>query len=558
MAAVAELVACNLGADGFNYAPRDGSPPQSLVAEVAKHAPSGGWVNPGLVGLVHEQAASSDERRRRGAWYTPRAVVQGLIGMATSDGWQPSLVIDPTCGGGAFLLAALDHLFAQGLTPHDCVARIRGMDIDHTAVAVSSWSVRLWLLSKGADPDVEVSVVHGNALEQTVPGLADASEPVLIAGNPPFASPLKTGVTRSQSCVLGPYADTAAEHLMRAINTVPNGSRVVLVQPQSVLSGRDTRAMRAHIDGMAPLHALWVAREPVFDAGVRACAPLLVVGECQPDMVRLAAGPMVEPAGERPAQDWGVMGAAALGAPALPVAMLAPNDIASPTLGSMVSCTAGFRDEHYGLVAACAESGLKPDLEDRLVTVGAVDPLTCWWGLRPIRFGGRKWERPVIDPGQLNAKVRGWFERQHQPKVLLATQSKVLEPVIDRDGNLVPSTPLIAVHCDPKDIDLIAAVLLAPPVVLWAWGRWFGTALASDAIKLAARQVGELPLPADNEAWAQAAAIVAKTDPAEPDQAWDQTRLVAEIMTRAYQASSEVFDWWLQRTKPYPAHSSNQ
>jgi hypothetical protein len=291
--------------------------------------------------------------------------------------------------------------------------------------------------------------------------------------------------------------------------------------------------------------------------------------------VTIAFGPEVTVRGACSLRPWGHLGADALGAPGLPPM--------SGRLGELAPATAGFRDEHYGLLAACRESDPTDDgplageagpgggLADvsggpageaggetvgrfaRLVTVGSVDPLSVRWGHAPIRFGGRQWARPVVDPGGLSPKVRAWYGRQLRPKVLLATQTKLLEPVVDRAGRLVPATPLIAVHAQPDDLDRVAAVLLAPPVVLWAWRQWFGTALAVDAVKLAARQVAELPLPADDGAWAEAAALVAEADGADPAAAWDLSVEAAKAMTGAYRASDLVFDWWLARLKPRPS-----
>ena len=536
--------------------------------------PPTGWADPWLVGAIHEQAASTAERKARGAWYTPRSVVEGLLVLATADGVAPANVVDPTCGGGAFLLAALDRLVELGVDPLEAMDRVSGTDLDADAVLVSRWSMLLWLGGRlGANhplvselSSLELRVNQGDALAEVVSDEADRSgdsngddwpEGVLVVGNPPFASPLKKGVVpttaahyRAQrSDLLGPYADIAAAHLLRAVERAGAGSTVVLVQPQSILASRDTEALRDLLDREAPLQAMWAAREAVFDAGVRACAPVLRVGGEAPATVRLAHGPEVTVGAERAPQRWSEHATDALGAPSLPAL--------TGVLADLVTATAGFRDEHYGLVEVCREAKVGESHGNgsdsaRLVTVGAVDPLTTSWGRRPFRFGGKDWSRPMVERAGLSPKVTGWFDRQLAPKVLLATQTKLLEPVVDRRGDLMPATPLIAVHADPGDLDRVAAVLLAPPVVVWAWRRWFGAALTVDAVKLAARQVGELPLPADETAWAEAAAIVATSDPDDPTKAWDNTLAVAAIMTEAYKASDDVLAWWRGRLKERP------
>ena len=53
---------------------------------------------------------------------------------APAPALPPALVIDPTCGGGAFLLAAADRLVAMGLEPAEAATRLAGMDLDASAI----------------------------------------------------------------------------------------------------------------------------------------------------------------------------------------------------------------------------------------------------------------------------------------------------------------------------------------------------------------------------------------------------------------------------------------
>lgn len=543
----------------------------ALLDEVVD--PPGGWANPWLVGSVHEQVASAADRKARGAWYTPRSVVEGLVRIAIVDVAEndlaPNLIVDPTCGGGAFLLAALDRLSELGLEPLRAIECVVGMDLDPTAVEVSRWSMQLWLSQRLGRRRAEAHLQRADVrCGDAMTDLPHAWRgQVTIVGNPPFASPLKTGAVRPSAAafrdarpdLLGPYADLAAIHLLHAIEGLEDGSTLVLVQPQSILSSRDTEGLRSWLDEFAPLQALWVSREALFDAGVRPCAPILRVGAPPSGDVGLYHGPRVDERclrPRRPGLRWGSLAADALGAPELPYLDGAGR------LGSLIAATAGFRDEHYALVAACREAANEASVLDsvfdmdsglgRVFTVGSVDPLTAAWGRRPFRFGGRSWTHPVADREDLPPPVQRWFDRLRRPKVLLATQAKLLEPYIDRQGTVVPATPLIAVTADPADLDRVAAVMLAPPVVLWAWRRWFGTALSVDAVKLAAKQVGELPLPGDVDLWERAAALVARSDALEPSEAWDRTVEVAELMNDAYGADPDVFRWWRSRLKPRP------
>ena len=556
-------------------------------------APPGGWANPRLVGVVHEWSLAAEVRKGRGAWYTPSTVVAGLVrfaahlaaptsrsrpDVAPPDHW--AAIVDPTCGGGAFLIGGLDFWLGRGCTPTEAVGRIAGLDIDSGATAASRWAVALWAASHGVDPGQdlppgwELAIGCGDSLLESWPSSMVAGEsPVLVAGNPPFVSPLKSH-DYGRSDLLGPYADLAARHLLHALGQVPAGSSVVLVQPQSLFSARDIDGLRREIDRSSSpwtLAGMWATPRPVFDAGVRVCAPVIHTSGPQPlssgpATVAVAAEPDVQLvgsvdhlAGESTSTRWGQFGTTALGAPLLPPALRADDGGGGRRLGQLIEATAGFRDEYYAMARACVEgpSSLhRPESslvgQWPLVTVGAVDPLMNWWGQRDTRFAGKTWRYPRVDQALLEAeseKVGRWVRRQLRPKVLLATQTKVLEPYVDRHGICLPATPMLAVHCEPDDVDLVAAVLLAPPVVLWAWTRWFGAALAPFAIKLAARDVAELPLPSDNQAWQEAAALVRLADGAQGDEAAALALAVATTMNAAYAGTPDLVDWWAERAR---------
>ena len=527
--------------------------------------PPGGWSNPWLPGLVHEQAVSASVRRDRGAWYTPPELVRGLVRLVGGVVPMPSFAVDPTCGGGAFLLAVLDHRVEHGESPAEALKRIGGLDIDVDAVTVCRLSLALWAAVHGVTVDADTladTVRVADALTVEYP--ADWPDGRLVIGNPPFATPLKSarsgGLPAAAEAYrlahrneLGQYADLAALHLHRAVETAAEGGPVMLIMPQSVLSSRDVAGLRARIASTSTTAAIWAAREAVFDAGVRACAPVIVAGMRSVARVTLATGPRVEIVGRiahgrSGVDDWAATAARSLGAPTLPSPVLAP----ASTLGDLCTATAGFRDEYYGLVAAAAEwegSGPPPN---RLVTVGSIDPLATRWHTGTTRLGGRRWTAPYIRLDRLDDKVRRWVERQAVPKLVVATQSKLIEPVLDADGMLVPSTPLLSVHAVEDDLAHVAAVLLAPPVVAMAWQRWFGSALAVDALKLAARQLAELPVPVDRQAWDAAADVITTAVSDNPDgltieEGWGAAIEVAALMNSAYRADSGVFDWWFER-----------
>jgi hypothetical protein len=93
----------------------------------------------------------------------------------------------------------------------------------------------------------------------------------------------------------------------------------------------------------------------------------------------------------------------------------------------------------------------------------------------------------------------------------------------------------------------LLAVLLAPPIAALARRAHAGAALSPDAIKLSARQVAALPLPADRLAWAGGAAAARSATMAA--HRGDRTGWRADLdelgvsMCAAYGAD-QVLGWW--------------
>ena len=155
--------------------------------------------------------------------------------------------------------------------------------------------------------------------------------------------------------------------------------------------------------------------------------------------------------------------------------------------------------------------------------------------------------------GATDPTVGSWFEARRRPKLLVATQTTVVEVVVDPVGDLVPLTPLVVVEPGPGDLWHLAAALSAPALTALAARRSVGAARSAGRIKLSASQVADLPLPADSTAWDEGADLARALHgagwAATPD-AWME---FGEVMGRAYGASEEgLLEWWWAR---HPARS---
>jgi hypothetical protein len=182
-----------------------------------------------------------------------------------------------------------------------------------------------------------------------------------------------------------------------------------------------------------------------------------------------------------------------------------------------------------------------------LLTAGLVDLGRTTWGERRSRIGGRAWQRPVVDTGALEGRAAQWIERTGGPKLVVATQTNVVEVVVDEDGALIAGVPLVVVLAPPAILWRLAAALAAPAVTAWLLHRTAGAALAPRALKVSAPLLREVPLPVNDEAWDRGTAAMRA----------GQLDGYIDAMAAAYGVGPEIGAWWRARAisvwSPEPA-----
>jgi SAM-dependent methyltransferase len=160
--------------------PADDPEGADRVIELARHydallamAPVSGPDGPRWVPVA-------DPRRRRlGAFATPPGLAEALVDRAWPVGSPPGAgdpdrgrsrgVVDPACGTGALLTAALVRLVGEGVPAQAALARLYGVDLDGTAVdlaraALVAQARRLGAGGDSLDAVVAGQIVVGDAL----------------------------------------------------------------------------------------------------------------------------------------------------------------------------------------------------------------------------------------------------------------------------------------------------------------------------------------------------------------------------------------------------------
>lgn len=545
--------------------------PPALAAAGPVVAPAGELTvpselcSPRLLGELYESTLDPGARSA-GSHYTPADVAAGLVGLAWSRierGRDDPTVWDPACGGGAFLLAAGDRLLEDGWSADQVLGRLWGTDTDPGAVAVAEASLAWWAELNGGRPAPSAgNVTSADSLLERRPGPPEGF--TLVVGNPPFQGQLTGRAIRGADerealrerfgSVVGPYTDTSSLFMVLGVDALAPGGAMAMVVPSSLLSARDAEAARRRVTETVDLVGLWVAVEPVFEASVDVCAPVVVRPSGSPGSgprpvvvgwrgrtfeglgaVETAKG-RVEPV---PAS-WSPLALRALGVPD-------HDHRAGGTLAEICRGAGAFRDEYYGLVDHVSDTDVEsmndlPVGQAPLITSGLVDPGRCRWGERPARFARRLWERPVVDVVALEragGKAASWVRSTARPKVVVASQTRVGEAAVDQDGRWVVSTPAVVLTTPPDRLWEIAAVVCSPVATAVLLAGAAGTARSVNAIRPTVELIGNLPLPVDHEAWGEGAEALRRGD----------MESFASAMALAYgrTGAAELEEWWASR-----------
>lgn len=531
-------------------------------------------------GRYYERGLDPAVRHTRGIHYTPLPVAGGVVSTALAPavddcGAAAVRVGDPACGSGAFLVAAAHELAARGAPVDGIVAgQLFGADLDAAAVSVARIEVALWSARVAgrvlAVPDDHLVVADTLTGDGAGPWGVDHDQLDVVVGNPPFGAQLKGGTVRDRgtqrllaSCLgvgaLG-YADTSALFLLRALDLVGPRGCVALILPTSVAAANSARSIRAAVHDRARITDVWIGGDDVgFDAAVAVWAPTFRKDDASPGpstiRVRRTHG-----ADFAPLDPVEVADDASTWAPLLQRAHPVPAGRPAPPVGadrgdsvaSIASVSAGFRRHFYGLIPFVSDDPEACTDDPVLVTTGAIDPFHHRDD-RPVRFAGVSLQRPVVDVAALAAdrSMGAWVRSLAVPKVLIASQGRVLEVIVDAAGSLVPSTPVIAVVPD-TDVDVwhLAAAISSPLASVRLHDEAGGTGMDGRGCRVTAGFVGALALPTDRAAWDDAAdaARLATTASARGDAVtWAEQldRLGAALVGPGDRG--DVLGWWIRQ-----------
>ncbi len=212
-----------------------------------------------LIGLLYTGMMPGRYRAKLGAYYTPPALCERLLDMATDAGvdWRSAQVLDPTCGGGAFL-SPVARRMVESLK--DCSAKIAlkniqrrlyGFELDPFAAWMSQVFLEVTLsdLCREAGARLQSVVRVCDSLEQT----PDGEGFDLVVGNPPYGRiTLSTELREKFRRSLFGHANLYGVFTDLALRLTKRGGVIAYVTPTSFLAGEYFKALRGLLALEAP------------------------------------------------------------------------------------------------------------------------------------------------------------------------------------------------------------------------------------------------------------------------------------------------------------------
>ena len=211
------------------------------------------------IGLTYTGMLPSSYRARYGVYYTPPPLTSRLIDQATAAGvdWTRCKVLDPACGGGAFLAPVarriLDALpdVTPGILIKNVASRLRGYEVDPFAAWLSQVTLDAVMLPvcRKAGRRLPVVVTVCDSLQRR-----STWQPYdLVIGNPPYGRVTLAPEHRARyrrslyghANLYGLFTDLALRH-------AKPGAVIAYVTPTSFLAGEYFKNLRALLGCAAP------------------------------------------------------------------------------------------------------------------------------------------------------------------------------------------------------------------------------------------------------------------------------------------------------------------
>jgi adenine-specific DNA-methyltransferase len=209
-----------------------------------------------LIGTLYTALLPNEWRATNGAYYTPPSLVNHLISMVSEQGfdWQRGKILDPACGGGAFLSPVALRMFESlpkkitnnpDKTITEISERLSGFEIDPFSAWISQTLVEMAFLPQCIEAEKrfpQIVTVCDSLIQ--IPTKTDLVD--LVIGNPPYCkTPLSPELRNKYSRSLFGHANLYGIFTDMAITWAKPNGYIAYVTPTSFLGGQYFKSLRA-------------------------------------------------------------------------------------------------------------------------------------------------------------------------------------------------------------------------------------------------------------------------------------------------------------------------
>lgn len=194
-------------------------------------------------GIIYEELVRNTfEKDEHQQFFTPRIIVEFLVALANP--LYGSIICDPACGSGGFLIAILTSLQRQAVTAG---CELLGFEIDRRM----AWIAKLNLLMHGGSDGGVHYLGNGGSLSfsNEVNDIVEPDSIDLIITNPPFGSSYAAASDLTHF-TLGKNKSSRRRGILfveRSIRWLKPGGRLAVILDDSVLNGKSNDDVRTFI-----------------------------------------------------------------------------------------------------------------------------------------------------------------------------------------------------------------------------------------------------------------------------------------------------------------------
>lgn len=148
-----------------------------------------------LINRIEADASTFEEPNRRayGDFQTNENLAGDIVQHIYEKGTSPELIIEPTCGKGNFIIAALEHF--------NTLKKIVGIEIYYPYVWETKFKILDLFLRGTPKCKPEIEIIHENIFDFNLEGLSKKNQHlnILVIGNPPWVTNSELGTLNSNN-----------------------------------------------------------------------------------------------------------------------------------------------------------------------------------------------------------------------------------------------------------------------------------------------------------------------------------------------------------------------